>query len=160
MGDVGHFSLPQKSPSTPDVRPKPQWSGRLWHQCPSSASCTGVSTRRKERESLPAVQPTIPKSDGLLAACRTWGVDSENRPQRGHFLPFLCPIVPPMGQKKGEKWVAAVDLQPTIPKSDRLLVLHPHFDGQMRNLLLSLPRHACDLANDVLPPCKGCQSKF
>ena len=27
-----------------------------------------------------------------------------------------------MGQKKyGEKWTAAVDLQPTIPKSDRLL---------------------------------------
>ena len=26
-----------------------------------------------------------------------------------------------MGQKDGEKWTAAVDLQPTIPKSDRLL---------------------------------------
>jgi len=26
-----------------------------------------------------------------------------------------------MGQKYGEKWVAAVYLQPTIPKSDRLL---------------------------------------
>ncbi len=28
---------------------------------------------------------------------------------------------PAMGQKDGEKWTAAVDLQPTIPKSDRLL---------------------------------------
>jgi len=28
-----------------------------------------------------------------------------------------------MGQKSGEKWTAAVDLQPTIPKSDRLLAL-------------------------------------
>ena len=26
-----------------------------------------------------------------------------------------------MGQKDGEKWTAAVDLQPTIPKFDRLL---------------------------------------
>ena len=26
-----------------------------------------------------------------------------------------------MGQKDGEKWTAAVDFQPTIPKSDRLL---------------------------------------
>ena len=26
-----------------------------------------------------------------------------------------------MGQKDGEKWTAAVDLQPTLPKSDRLL---------------------------------------
>ena len=26
-----------------------------------------------------------------------------------------------MGQKDGEKWTAAVDSQPTLPKSDRLL---------------------------------------
>jgi hypothetical protein len=26
-----------------------------------------------------------------------------------------------MGQEDGEKWTAAVDLQPTIPKFDRLL---------------------------------------
>ena len=31
---------------------------------------------------------------------------------------------PAIGQKDGEKWTAAVDLQPTIPKSDRLLE-HP-----------------------------------
>jgi len=28
-----------------------------------------------------------------------------------------------IGQKDGEKWAAAVDLQPTIPKSDRLLAV-------------------------------------
>ncbi len=28
-----------------------------------------------------------------------------------------------MGQKDGEKWTAAVDLQPTIPKPDRLLAV-------------------------------------
>ena len=56
-----------------------------------------------------------------LGACRTWGVDSENRPQQGQFAPTLPPHSGPMGQKGGEKWAAAVDLQPTIRKSDRLL---------------------------------------
>ena len=56
-----------------------------------------------------------------LGACRTWGVDSENRPQQGQFAPTLQPHSGPMGQKGGEKWAAAVDLQPTIRKSDRLL---------------------------------------
>ncbi|WP_372826332.1 hypothetical protein, partial [Polaromonas sp.] len=51
----------------------------------------------------------------------TWGVESENRAQRGQFLPDLQTHSPAMGQKDGEKWTAAVDLQPTIPKPDRLL---------------------------------------
>ncbi|WP_371329028.1 ABC transporter substrate-binding protein [Polaromonas sp. AER18D-145] len=50
------------------------------------------------------------------------GVESENRPQRGQFLPHLQAHSPAMGQKDGEKWTAAVDLQPTTPKPDRLLV--------------------------------------
>ena len=58
-----------------------------------------------------------------LGACRTWGVESENRPRRGQFLPDLQAHSLAMGQKDGEKWTAAVDLQPTIPKSDRLLGL-------------------------------------
>ena len=58
----------------------------------------------------------------LLAACRTWGVESENQPQRGLFLPGLQAHSSAMGQKDGEKWAAAADLQPTTPKSDRLLV--------------------------------------
>jgi MurNAc alpha-1-phosphate uridylyltransferase len=56
-----------------------------------------------------------------LGACRAWGVESENRPQRGQFLPDLQPHSPAMGPKDGKKWTAAVDSQPTIPKSDRLL---------------------------------------
>jgi len=56
-----------------------------------------------------------------LAACRTWGVESENRPQRAQFAPDSPPHSPAMGPEDGEKWAAAVDLQPTIPKSDRLL---------------------------------------
>jgi MSHA biogenesis protein MshL len=55
-----------------------------------------------------------------LGACRTLVVDSENRPQRGQFSPDLPPHSPAMGQKAGEKWTAAVGLQPTIPKSGRL----------------------------------------
>ena len=57
----------------------------------------------------------------VLAACRTWGVESENQPQRGQFLPGLQAHSLAMGQKDGEKWGAAADLQPTTPKSDRLL---------------------------------------
>jgi len=57
----------------------------------------------------------------LLGACRTWGVESENRPQRDQFLPDLQPNSRAIGQKDGEKWAAAVDLQPTISKTDRLL---------------------------------------
>ena len=57
----------------------------------------------------------------VLAACRTWGVESENRPQRGQFLPHSQSLRPAIGQEGGEKWTAAADLQPTLPKSDRLL---------------------------------------
>ena len=56
-----------------------------------------------------------------LGGCRTWSVKSENRPQRGQFLPDLQPHSPAMGQKDGGKWTAAADLQPTTSKSDRLL---------------------------------------
>ncbi|MDP2834005.1 MAG: ATP-binding protein [Pseudomonadota bacterium] len=56
-----------------------------------------------------------------LAACRTLVVDSENRPRRGQFLADSPPHSPAMGQEAGEKWTAAVDLQPAIPKSGRLL---------------------------------------
>jgi len=36
-------------------------------------------------------------------------------------LPDLQPHSPAMGQKDGEKWTAAADLQPTTSKSDGLL---------------------------------------
>ncbi len=56
-----------------------------------------------------------------LGACRTLVVDSENRPRRGCFLPDSPPHGYSMGQESGKKGAGAVDLQPTIPKSDRLL---------------------------------------
>ena len=51
---------------------------------------------------------------------------SENRPQRGQFLPDLQAHSPTMGQKDSEKWTAAADLQPTIPKADGLLARIGH----------------------------------
>ena len=71
---------------------------------------------------------TVSMARQRLGACRTWGVESENRrfrqnrPQRDQFLPDLQPNSRAIGQKDGEKWAAAADLQPTIRKSDRLLV--------------------------------------
>ena len=63
-----------------------------------------------------------------LGACRAWSVESENQPQRGQFAPDLQAHSMAMGQKNGEKWTAAVDLQPTISKPDRLLnVPTPHY---------------------------------
>ncbi|MGE0108044.1 MAG: hypothetical protein AB7S53_13840 [Thiomonas sp.] len=56
-----------------------------------------------------------------LGACRALVVDSENGAQLGQFLPDLQAHSPAMGQKAGEKWTAAIHLQPTIPKPDRLL---------------------------------------
>ena len=51
-------------------------------------------------------------------------------------MPDLQAHSPAMGQKDGEKWTAAVDLQPTIPKSDRLLArwlkLHALFRAGIR----------------------------
>ncbi|MBC7215719.1 MAG: hypothetical protein H5U28_11025 [Burkholderiaceae bacterium] len=49
------------------------------------------------------------------------GVDSENAPQRGQFLPDSQPHSGAMGQEDGKKWAAAAHSQPAIPKSDRLL---------------------------------------
>ncbi len=56
-----------------------------------------------------------------LGACRTWGVEAKIDPSEDSFRPICRPIAEPMGQKAGEKWTAAVNLQPTLPKSDRLL---------------------------------------
>jgi len=58
---------------------------------------------------------------GLLGACRTLGVESENAPQRGQFWPDSPPHSGAMGQEDGRKWAAAAHSQPTNPKSDRLL---------------------------------------
>ena len=58
--------------------------------------------------------------DAGQGACRTWAVESENRPQRGQFLQDLQTHNPAMGQKAGEQWSTAGDLPPTPPKSDSL----------------------------------------
>ena len=75
-----------------------------------------------------------------LGACRTWGVDSEKRPQRGQFLPDLQAHSPAMGQKAGEKWTAEAVSQPTIPKSDRLLgrLLDVGSGGGLPGVLLAI----------------------
>ena len=69
----------------------------------------------------PASQRVAAKAGYVLGACRTWGGDSEKRPQRGQFLPDLQAHSPAMGPKSGKKWTAEAASQPTIPKSDRLL---------------------------------------
>jgi magnesium-transporting ATPase (P-type) len=57
----------------------------------------------------------------ILAACRTLGSDSENRPRRGQFSTISPGNSRTIAQEMGEKWDGAVGLQPEIPKSDRLL---------------------------------------
>ncbi|MGE4376331.1 MAG: sulfate adenylyltransferase subunit 1 [Burkholderiaceae bacterium] len=57
----------------------------------------------------------------VLGACRTLGVESENAPRRGQFLPDSPPHSGTMEQEAGKKWAAAAHSQPTISKSDRLL---------------------------------------
>ena len=83
-------------------------------------ACRAAAMRWPSAASCPAQVRSQPVA--RLAACRTWGVESENRPQRGQFLPDSQAHSPAMGQEGGEKWTAAADLQPTLPKSDRLLV--------------------------------------
>jgi len=70
--------------------------------------------------SPPSRLPSQKPNAESLGACRTLVVDSEKRTQRGHFFPDSPPHGCSMGQEAGEKWAAAVVLQPTIPKSDRL----------------------------------------
>ena len=64
----------------------------------------------------------------------------ESTPARKVFLPDLQPHGPAMGQKDGEKWADPADLQPTIFKSDRLLVPY-----QVRSACSSGP-HRCSSA--------------
>jgi len=82
-------------------------------------SCECYAMVKKECDRL--ISGGLIEPAHALGACRAWGVDSENRPQREQFLPDLQPHSPAMGQKDGEKWTAAVDSQPTLPKPDRLL---------------------------------------
>ena len=64
-------------------------------------------------------------------------------------MPDSQPHSPAMGQEDGEKWTAAVNLQPTLPKSDRLLVaidlkigeFQAAYKGQMELYLRYLEKH-------------------
>ena len=63
-----------------------------------------------------------------LGACRAWGVEAFTQcgvakigPSEDSFCQVRGLIAIAMGQEAGEKWTAAVNLQPTLPKSDRLL---------------------------------------
>ena len=63
-----------------------------------------------------------------LGACRAWGVEAFTEcgvakigPSEDSFCQVRRLIAEAMGQEAGEKWTAAVNLQPTLPKSDRLL---------------------------------------
>ena len=91
------------------------------------AGCTdvGLWVTKQQRQFAQVLDVTrvaeLTRIDEEPGACRTWSVESENRPQRGQFLPDLQPHSWSMGQEDGEKWTAAADLQPTISKSDRLL---------------------------------------
>ena len=75
-----------------------------------------------EPESMSALTLAARESLDNLGACRTLGVESENAPQRGQFLPDSPPHSGAMGQEAGKKWAAAAHSQPMNPKSDRLLV--------------------------------------
>ena len=57
----------------------------------------------------------------FLGACRAWGVEAKIGPGEDRFCQVRRLIAEAMGQEAGEKWTAAVNLQPTLPKSDRLL---------------------------------------
>ena len=81
------------------------------------------------RPRIDAVCPKLTSGQlPFLGGCRAWSAESvleerrsQNRPQRDQFLPDLQPNSRAIRQKAGEKWAAAVDLQPAISKSDSLL---------------------------------------
>ena len=58
-----------------------------------------------------------------LGACRAWGVEAKIGPSEDSFCRIRRLIAIAMGQEAGEKWTAAANLQPTLPKPDRLLAL-------------------------------------
>jgi hypothetical protein len=114
----------------------------------------------------------IKQAFSALGACRTLVVDSENRPRRGRFLPDSPQHGCSMVQEAGKKGSGAVDLQPTIPKSDRLLAnadigewsgrreMHAAlFPPQPDNELSAVPAHPATTqkwialgVGDTLPP--------
>ena len=82
----------------------------------------GRLVRRKGFDNVIRALPALVQAG--LAACRTLGSDSENRPRRGQFSTISPGNIRNIAQEMGEKWAGAGDLQPEIPKSDRLLDVH------------------------------------
>ena len=64
-----------------------------------------------------------------------------------------------MGQEADEKWTAAVNLQPTLPKSDRLLALTPY--AREPNTITRSPGRATgrSMGREPHPPCTASGSK-
>ncbi len=110
---------------TRGLQPVPQGSGQKWpltqegqaQDAPVFVSVVSMGNPHavllvEDVDTAPVAQP---------GACRALGVESENEPQRGQFLPDSPPHSGTMGQEDGKKWAAAAHSQLTIPKSDRLL---------------------------------------
>ncbi len=88
--------------------------------------CAAAVDPRNAEPVLRTLKKHALQLESILGACRAWVAESENRPQRGQFLPDLQAHSPAMGQKSGGKWIAAVDFQPPIPEPDRLLITRHH----------------------------------
>ncbi len=93
-----------------------QWAWEQ-HQTPGAYRPDPVAAGRRALSNLALHMLCLAAQQG---ACRTLGVESENAPQRGQFLPDSPPHSGTMGQEDSKKWAAAAHSQPTIPKSDRL----------------------------------------
>ena len=61
-----------------------------------------------------------------LGAYRDWGVEAKIGPSEDSFCQVRRLLAIDIGQEAGEKWTAAVNLQPTLPKPDRLLAALAH----------------------------------
>lgn len=60
-------------------------------------------------------------SHSALGACRAWGAEARLGPSEDSFCRVCRPIAEAMGQEAAEKWTAAAQLQPALPKPDSLL---------------------------------------
>ena len=86
-----------------------------------------LRTWKRARSLLHHVSRGAPLVDVALGACRAWGVEAFTQcgvakigPSEDSFCRVRRLIAIAMGQEADEKWTAAVNLQPTLPKSDRL----------------------------------------
>ncbi|MGD9774207.1 PD-(D/E)XK nuclease family protein [Diaphorobacter sp.] len=91
------------------------------HACAWDATSDAVLDWLKQ---LPAPDAAALRAPGVSRTCSAESENRrfhQNRPQRAQFSPDLQPNSRAIGQEDGEKWAAAVDLQPATSKSERLL---------------------------------------